>query len=409
VSAQDWAGIEVPGMYAVAKVGEDPESWKQATALHETLELLNFHEEQLRMARDELAEMWPPEKSPAAAAFVRHVNKMLDDIKLAQEETAANQRALALLLISLAHAKADMAALNAEYAQVEKRMHSPDRNPINYSEYGPDARRLEEINERGRRRMGQADQEVFAASNQMVQPTVSLRSDDSPSDNRLHQDGSSDSGSGRSEFLALRSVTVPSPAEVDSRLQAQPADYEGASDYEAALAAVGHGSATTAPPGAFVQPSSDKATATGGAGILPGVSMPGPASLRINPPGGGIGSLGRSSGGGHGAGVGTPPGRRVNPVGGVIGGSPASSTASPHGSSGRSTAASHPTTSGSRSLGSTGPGLAARGRRRQEPERPGDPEAYRIWPVAEGGPPVIESRPEPFHDPGPGVIGIDRW
>jgi hypothetical protein len=32
-----------------------------------------------------------------------------------------------------------------------------------------------------------------------------------------------------------------------------------------------------------------------------------------------------------------------------------------------------------------------------------------VWPVREGVPPVIEaSTEEPNHDPGPGVIGIDR-
>lgn len=36
-------------------------------------------------------------------------------------------------------------------------------------------------------------------------------------------------------------------------------------------------------------------------------------------------------------------------------------------------------------------------------------EAYFEWPVAEGVPPVLTSSPESaLHDPGPGVIGIDR-
>jgi hypothetical protein len=35
-------------------------------------------------------------------------------------------------------------------------------------------------------------------------------------------------------------------------------------------------------------------------------------------------------------------------------------------------------------------------------------ESYVEWEVRKGVPPVIEPGPEPNHDPGPGVIGIDR-
>ena len=42
-------------------------------------------------------------------------------------------------------------------------------------------------------------------------------------------------------------------------------------------------------------------------------------------------------------------------------------------------------------------------RRRHREFDPDDP-----WAVDEGVPPVLAPGPEPYHDPGPGVIGIDR-
>jgi hypothetical protein len=73
----------------------------------------------------------------------------------------------------------------------------------------------------------------------------------------------------------------------------------------------------------------------------------------------------------------------VNPVGGVIG-------------------------SGASGVTPSGHTFQIRGmdepRRRGRKER--DP--YDPWAVDEGVPPVIEPGPEPRHDPGPGVIGIDR-
>jgi hypothetical protein len=414
VSVEDWAEIEVPGMYAVAKVGEDPESWQQVTAWWDTLELLNFHEEQLRMARDELAEMWPPERSPAATAFITYVDRLLDQLNVAQNDAAANHRALALLLLSLNHAKADMAALNAQFAEHEAKEQSRSAGPVDYTKYGRDAGWREELNKRGRRRMGQADQEVFEASNQMVRPAVPADREASPSDNRLHQNGSSDSNSGANGVLSLRQAMVPSPSEVDTQLQQQSFEPERWSDYSAALAAGSNGTALAPSSGPGQLPTGG-APRPGDPGTVHGLIPPGTGFPRTNAPGGTFNPsrglppqtatpLGRSSGGGPG----TAPGRRVNPVGGVIGGNHSPSTPSPHGASARGGTPSHPATGASRASGPSGLGAAARGRQRREAERPGDPEAYRIWPVAEGGPPVIESQPEPYHDPGPGVIGIDR-
>jgi hypothetical protein len=65
-------------------------------------------------------------------------------------------------------------------------------------------------------------------------------------------------------------------------------------------------------------------------------------------------------------------GRRANPVGGLLGGP----------------------------LGSAGGGRE----RRQRRAMPFDTE----WEVRQGVPPVLAPGPEPHHDPGPGVIGIDR-
>lgn len=48
-------------------------------------------------------------------------------------------------------------------------------------------------------------------------------------------------------------------------------------------------------------------------------------------------------------------------------------------------------------------GQAGWSRRRHHDFDPSDP-----WAVDEGVPPVLAPGPEPYHDPGPGVIGIDR-
>jgi len=112
--------------------------------------------------------------------------------------------------------------------------------------------------------------------------------------------------------------------------------------------------------------------------------FPGPTAGERMPlaPGGVIGP----PGGARPAAGGRPPGgtgRRVNPVGGVIGSGASGVTPSGH------------------TFQIRDPGESRRrGRRERDPDDP--------WGVDEGVPPVIEPGPEPRHDPGPGVIGIDR-
>jgi hypothetical protein len=117
--------------------------------------------------------------------------------------------------------------------------------------------------------------------------------------------------------------------------------------------------------------------------------------------------------------VDTPAGRALR-AGAVIGMPPPPTTGSPDGAGtrtggrqpGRPSAAAvsgEPVGSGERGGGGMlgapyGGGMRPRqdrrGGRRSEP--------YVEWKVREGLPPVLEPGPEPTHDPGPGVIGIDR-
>ncbi|WP_203905218.1 hypothetical protein [Virgisporangium aliadipatigenens] len=412
-------------MYAVAKVGADPESWQQVTAWYKTLELLNFHEEQLRMARDELAERWPPDKSPAAAAFVAYMDRLIDQLNKAEDDAATNHRALGLLLQSLAHLKTDMAALNAKYEEYEEEQANRNKNLVNYAEHSGGTTWREELNTRGRQRMAQADQEVFEASRQMTVPQPSPKLEASPAVNTFHQEGGADTtapAAPQHNSSGFPTAVVPAPHEVDVSLGAQHPHLIATPDDPPADLAGGPETGAETP----VTPMPSSGGGTPGNRIsaptpVPGWIPPAAGPTRINPPGGVIGSVRNPPATSHSSvpASGVPSGRaggphtsgarRVSPVGGVIG-----ETRSPIGpatANGPVRTGNHAAQSPPRTTnpgGPTGTGVGRAQRRRHGPERPGDPEAYRLWPVAEGVPPVIESRPEPYHDPGPGVIGIDR-
>jgi hypothetical protein len=120
--------------------------------------------------------------------------------------------------------------------------------------------------------------------------------------------------------------------------------------------------------------------------------------------------------------VDTPRGRVLR-AGAVIGMPPPPAAGAPDGPAGARPVGRPPGTSSSRAAAAGGPAGAAgehgagemlgapygggvrtgsdrRRSRRSEP--------YVEWEVRKGWPPVLEPGPEPEHDPGPGVIGIDR-
>ncbi len=98
----------------------------------------------------------------------------------------------------------------------------------------------------------------------------------------------------------------------------------------------------------------------------------------------------------------TYQGMRVAPPGGLIGQRPPGTAGEVHTTANGSTfTVSNPGGSTTRGEAPTTPrGWSKRMEHEWDPDDP--------WAVAEGVPPVIYPFPEPNHDPGPGVIGLDR-
>jgi hypothetical protein len=110
----------------------------------------------------------------------------------------------------------------------------------------------------------------------------------------------------------------------------------------------------------------------------------------------------------YGAMIGMPP----PPVGGSPGGMAGPEPGQPSRPTRGSAAPSAPAAAAGRAAerdgaGIVGGGSVVGGRPGQDGRRRRS-EAYVEWKVPKGVPPVLEPGPEPVHDPGPGVIGIDR-
>jgi hypothetical protein len=387
VSKADWAGASVPVMWTSAQAADTGMAWQQVTAWQRTHDLLLHHEDRLRKCRDELTLAWPPSRSPAATAFVEYIDGLLKSIGRAKNEAVENHKALTGILTSLSATKADMAKLKAEWDRRETEDANMARNlPNDLFASGDNWR--DSLNEKGRARMAQNDQEILEATRKMVQLT--------PAQAALIEGGD--------QFDPKEPVPARSPSGGDAALStpqswmrpplvaAVPGVDQSVGAVGASLAAgglkLGEPAGPLLPTG---QPPGSGASAAGISGLAVPPAQSTARSARSMSTGGAGSPLPRTSSVGAGSSrlkpdSGTAPSRigvaRVGPVGGVIGGVGAHTGVGPMpiGSTGRSS------------------GAAA---------NPHEAPATLRWEVAQGCAPVIEPEPEIPVRLEPGVIGVD--
>jgi hypothetical protein len=386
-------------MWSSSLAADTEMAWQQVAAWQHTYDLLVHHEGRLKACRDELTYAWPPGRSPAATAFVEYIDGLLGSIRRAKEDAVANHRALAGVLTSLSATKADMAKLKAEW---DKHQADGAYRAQSWSKAFPRSTGQnwqDELNEKGRERMVQNDQEVFEATQKMANltgPTFSTV------DGGKEQVGTSSVGGHgigastdhyRPGLTPGSFVTAPSVASVSA--------VDAASVGLAGVGLTGSSSSNAVSPSGSPMPigvdsisgnnsvvgslgtrpispgitnsnrsPSGSAIGTGGTSMRPGVTGPmalGPARAHSFP------------GGSHPTGHYGPT--RTNPIGGVIEGT--RSTSGP---------AAMPM------MGAMGAGKNA--------NAGSEPLALLKWEVREGGQPVIEPAPERPFELGP-AIGVE--
>jgi len=385
-----WAQADVPTMWESAQEADTAIAWRQVTGWQTTYELLDQHQLQLRLCRDELQAAWPSERSPAAAAFVEYMDALLASMDQAKTDAIANRDALTHVLNGLSAAKRDVGELKAKwdgYAD-EEAMFRENQVELVQLSGGPNWR--EALNRVGRARMTQADQEVFEATQQMSIPIpfdldTKHHSVPFPEPSSVNTEGGSLDGLGR-----LDPVGVGKPTQISDSSNAMPIgtgilgvkgslQLAGLADSQAPSAS---SNVTAAFPGR-----ASNSVSAGVLGQMAASMTPGRAPNSI--------AVGSSRTGAVRAiqagepfesvsmdGPASPIASRVNPVGGVI----------------------EATGERNAMTGPIGGGIARAGK----PRRERSSEPWQTWTVADGVPSVLEPSEEVTHDPGPGVFGIDR-
>jgi hypothetical protein len=400
-SCVNWGQFTVPQLWEMVAGEGDATTYQQVSAWRQAHDAISAHASTLRKCRADLVASWPPERSDAAAAFVTHIDKLLANLDIMAGVAATNSQALHGIANALAGAKDQLKPIHEEWQRKDQatRTESAVGKALDTLTFWSDEDAWKsELQDQAYRVMASTDTQVAEHRGQMRVPAPyggfapHDRNDLTPGFQPF--DASDSIGSSPGGRL-MSAPTIPLQRSQPVLPGGAPADRHDSIDLAGSptsTSVVEHG--PTLPDlgsGRVIAPPS------GGPILIPGIS----SGLIDGVPGG----VDRwaSSGPARTAAV---PGRLVG-RGGVIGGPADGGRASsaavrpngrPFGGVIDDQHGGMPITA---AAGGVRPVDRRRGQTRLHPDD--------VWPVAQGGPSVLRPGEEPGdHDPGPGVLGLDR-
>ncbi|RZU50247.1 hypothetical protein EV385_2013 [Krasilnikovia cinnamomea] len=111
----DWFGYDVKKMWeAIADQDTEPH-YEVVQGWRRTSELTNEHLSRVRLYRDNLADAWPPEKSPASAAYIARLDELIEHLTETHAAAAANYTTFSSVALDLSVARTKIEPLYKEY------------------------------------------------------------------------------------------------------------------------------------------------------------------------------------------------------------------------------------------------------------------------------------------------------
>ncbi|MDG6109757.1 hypothetical protein Daura_09075 [Dactylosporangium aurantiacum] len=388
--AESYRRWRLPELWEMVSADDATDAHLHLATLRRQQTALEAQRDRLRVLRDQLAEAWPPSKSEAATAFVQRLNDMIDAFSATARGAAEVRGGLQLVSDAINDAREQLAPLVARYAKAQA---APDPR------VGRQAQRL--LDEEARRILMAADVTVHDASFKFAvalpdYARISTQAYIPPVNNGTTATGGAGADGGGGKNASARLSELPPP-----RFDPPPPRTEDINDdVELAGRQVDVGAGSQRP------------------GDLQAVQAGDVPSVGYQPPIGGVGRvlgggpvIGITENGAEGMARGVGAGTTRGIPGSVIGGAPMTSPA------GSAHARPLPGQLGSaRPTSATGrPASRAGGYQDRSFDEyvarrrgPGDEHAEQ-WTVQRGVTPLLEAQPPAHdHDPGPGVIGLDR-
>jgi hypothetical protein len=158
--ATDWSRYDVPTIAAMLLGDDDGESWRTVNAWLAAYETISVHQSQLTRAQTELSEAWPPDHSAAATAFLDMVGGLSASLAETADAAYGNARAVSNSLDALATARDTVASLHQQW-HAQAATSSPEG-----------AAWAKDLNTKAQQIMRITDQAIFDNTQRLVVPPV---------------------------------------------------------------------------------------------------------------------------------------------------------------------------------------------------------------------------------------------
>jgi hypothetical protein len=429
----DWMAKDVIQMWQTIQNQDTTAHYQLLAGWRKSYELTLEHLSHVQSYRENLAQAWPPEKSPASAAYLQRLDGLIANLQSTYDAAVANHDAFASATLAISLSRDDVEKIYNEYTSNQAKLEEFKNRP--YVAAGKSAvppqkppvqdGRQEQLNNQARSIMYGLSGEIIQAKTQITKPPAYVPSYQREGNDRDNGDatytapvippvrtfdpgtGSSYSASSTTQHSAATHATNPgtNPSTQPSSARTpglvlggiQPPTVPPPTTAILPQPPIGGGPLPPVitptpilppPPFGLGYPGLPPGAGTTKGFIGEGSARPGMGGMRAMPPGGVIG-------GAPGAGLGQPAagGRaasRVNPVGGII---------HPSNSDGRPGAAGRGSTSGQPTANLAG--RSARSSDESEDTLHWDPD--NPWETAEGVSPVVLPAAEQRVDPGPAI------
>ncbi|GID94464.1 hypothetical protein ACFQFC_27335 [Amorphoplanes digitatis] len=111
----DWMSKDVRFMWSTIANQDTGPHYDVVEGWRKTADLTLAHRAQVQMYRDNLAAVWPPSKSPAAAAYIERLDQLLVDLQATHDAASANYTTFATVTLTLSLARTKLKPILDEY------------------------------------------------------------------------------------------------------------------------------------------------------------------------------------------------------------------------------------------------------------------------------------------------------
>lgn len=116
----DWNSKDVRYMWSAIADQDTDKHYDVVSGWRQTADLTLTHLGQVRMYRDNLASVWPPSKSPAAAAYIDRLDSLITSLQATHDAASANYTAFATVTLTLSLARNKLKPIADQYEANEK-------------------------------------------------------------------------------------------------------------------------------------------------------------------------------------------------------------------------------------------------------------------------------------------------